>query len=81
VGKGGSVIDIRLTKWFHVKAPKVYPWPCKPDPKRTFELWPDDVLTRSADGTYVKHSGLCMLGFVIPDEDIVEVNEPVRLVG
>jgi hypothetical protein len=74
------MMDITFTKWVTVKASKAYPWPCQPLPDRTFEVHPGDVLTRHPDGTYTKHSGLGMLGLVIPDEDIVEMNESIRLV-
>ena len=38
-------------------------------PKHTdYPLLPGDVLTRSADGTYTKQTGLCVFGFRLTDE-------------
>lgn len=75
------MIDLTFKEWWTVKAIKVYPWPCQPEPKRTFELHPGDVLTKHPNGTVTKHSGLCMVGIVVPPEDLVKVEKPIRLVG
>lgn len=63
-----------------VKADKTYPWPCAPEPDRTIDLFDDDVLTKSEDGTYMKHTGLGCLHIVIPDEDLVPWGKPCELV-
>lgn len=33
----------------------------------TYPLLPGDVLTLSEDGTYVKHTGICVCGFLLTD--------------
>lgn len=61
-----------------VREDKVYPWPCEPQPNRTIQLFNDDILTRSKDGTFVKHTGICCAGIVIPESDIIEVKGDKR---
>jgi hypothetical protein len=35
---------------------------------RDYPLLPGDVLTLAEDGTYTKHTGLCVVGFTLSDE-------------
>lgn len=41
-----------------------------------YPLLPGDVLTRDPDGTYTKHTGIGMFGFVLSPEDVTAL-EPV----
>lgn len=66
-------------KHYRVKEDKAYPWPCKADPSRMFEIFTDDILTRMEDGTYMKHTGLGTFGHVIPESDLEEFSDPVDL--
>ena len=61
-----------------VKENKIYPWPCQSDPKRNIKIFTDDVLTRSPNGTFTKHTGVCCCGIIIPEYDIVEVKDDKR---
>ena len=47
-----------------------YPWPCGPHPDRVYELFDNDIFTKSKDGTYSKHTGLGTFGHVIPDDHL-----------
>lgn len=71
--------DYQVNGYWRVKADKVYPWPCKDLPDRTLEIFADDVLTKLADGTFVKHTGLMTLGHVIPDADVVHIESTANL--
>ena len=68
--------DFKVKNAVRVKVSKRYPWPWKNDPDRTLEIFgadkPEitDVLTKSEDGTYMKHTGVCCFGIAIPDEDV-----------
>lgn len=64
--------------YLRVKKDSIYPWPCKNEPDRTIQLFDDDVLSRNSDGSYTKHTGLCCIGIIIPDEDIIEVKGDKR---
>jgi len=64
---------------FHVKADSKYPWPCKPEPNRTINIYTDDVLTRGEDG-WTKHTGLCCVGIQIPETDVVPFGKTVGIV-
>lgn len=50
-----------------------------PDNSRRIELDADDVLTKSTDGTYMKHTGLGCFGIVLADEQVVPIGKPVKL--
>ena len=69
-----------LKTHYRVKEQRTYPWPCAPEPKRTLELFPFDVLTKAKDGSVTKHNGLCMTGIIVPECDLVEVQEPLSMV-
>ena len=47
-----------------------YPWPTDSNPKRTIQIFADDILTPSNDkpGTMMKHTGLGCFGIEIPAE-------------
>ena len=75
-GNIGSNCTYKLTHSFKVKQDKEYPI----GKRGAIFLYTDDVLTKNANGTFVKHTGVCRYGIHIPDEDIVEVTEPVHLV-
>jgi hypothetical protein len=49
-----------------------------------YPLLPGDVLTRSEDGTFVKHTGLCIAGFTLSAEQaarLVPVEGEIVLEG
>jgi len=72
---------MKINKWVSIKKKeKKYPWPCKSDSNRTITIFDDDVLTKSEDGTYMKHTGLCCFGIEIPDKDLIKHTNPIRLV-
>ena len=58
-----------------VKKDKIYPWPCKSEPDRTLPIFDDDILTRSSPGVFTKHTGICCLNILIPEEDIIDESE------
>ena len=47
-----------IKNYYVVRKHGKYPWPCNMDKKRTIELFPDDVLTKNPDGTFVRHTGI-----------------------
>ena len=57
-----------------------YPWPCDREPRRTLQIFADDILTMApADapppmepGTMTKHTGLGCFGIQIPREHLDE---------
>lgn len=54
------------------------PWPCKGEPDRTIDLYPDDVLTRQGDGRYFKQTGIGCFNIVLT-EDQIEPSEDRHL--
>jgi hypothetical protein len=42
-------------------------------------LHPDDVLTKSPDGTYMKHTGLGTFGHVLRDHQVEKIDSEVNL--
>lgn len=68
-----------IPPWYRVKEDKEYPWPCKPDPNRTIEIYTNDVLTKQPDGKYQKHTGLGCLNIPISDEDVILQDKPANL--
>lgn len=67
-----------------VKKAGDYPWPpSKPrdeeDKNRTIDLDTDDVLTKSPDGTYIVHTGLCCFGIVLRDDEVEPIEGDVKL--
>lgn len=72
--------DFEIPHWYKIKDErKEYPWPCKDVPNRTIAIYNDDVLTRSEDRTFMKHTGLGCFGIQIPDDDLIEQDEPAKL--
>ena len=69
-----------INKYYKVKRTKSYPWPCSEYPKRKLTIFPSDVLTKSTDGTYMKHTGLGTFGHVIPGSDLIFVDTDANLV-
>ncbi len=57
----------------------VVPWPCNSAPERTIELFGDDVLTKSEDGTWMKQTGLGCLGIVLRDDQVKPLEKDVYL--
>ena len=71
--------DFTIKNGFRPKAAGSYPWPCKDLPKRTIDLFTDDVLTKSEDGTWMKHTGLGCLRIVLTDEQVEPIGKPINL--
>ena len=71
--------DFTIKGGFRVKAEGTYPWPCKDEPNRVMDLYPWDVLTKSEDGTYMKHTGLGTLGHVLTDDQVEPIGRDVAL--
>jgi hypothetical protein len=65
-------------KYLKVKENKKYPWPYDGNPNRTIKLFTDDVLTKGPEGKYTKHTGICCCNIIIPEEDLIEVNNDKR---
>ena len=55
---------------FRIKQEGEYPWPWAGEPHRTIHLYLDDVLTKSEDGTYMKHTGLCCLSIRLKEDEV-----------
>lgn|GEM_PF-1952333 len=65
-----------LRRYYKIRhASKNYPWPCEVDPKRMITVTKNDILSKMNDGTIIKHSQPGCSGILIPDEDLVELNE------
>ncbi len=66
--------DFTIKNGVRVKKDGKYPWPAlrcvPPEPDRTIYLYTDDVLTRSEDGTYMKHTGLGCFNIVLRDDEV-----------
>jgi len=72
--------DFKINKWYRIKhKEKKYPWPCKSQRGRTITLYDDDVLTKSEDGTFMKHTGLGCFNIEIPEEDLIEQCKAAKL--
>lgn len=69
----------KLSGYWRLKEPGVYPWPCEPLPDRTIELFADDVFTRAPDGSFTKHTGLMTLNHQIPLEKMEYVEADANL--
>ena len=55
-----------VTDAYAPKRKMVGVWPNDPG----YWIDPYDVLTKNVDGTWTKHTGLCITNLVIPDEDM-----------
>lgn len=71
--------NFTIKNGFRVKVRGIYPWPCADLPDRTLELFEDDVLTKQADGTYMKHTGLGTFGHVLKDDEVEPIGEEKHL--
>lgn len=69
-----------ISSWYKIKHEKrQYPWPCESDRNRLITIRNDDVLTKSKDGTFMKHTGLGCFGITIPDDDLIKQDESINL--
>lgn len=64
---------------YRLKKDGVYPWPWKGDPDRTMELYTSDIFCVDEKGVIYKQTGLGTFGHLIPFDDLVEHEGPVRL--
>lgn len=69
----------KIEKYYQVKVEGEYPWACISSPNRTIKLYTDDVLTKSEDGTYMKHTGLGCFGIVLKDDEVVFCDKTAHL--
>ena len=69
-----------LKKFYRVKEQKTYPWPCRTDQHRVVELFPVDILSKHPNGTVTKQSGFCMTNIQVPEDDLIEFNEPITMI-
>jgi len=46
---------------------------------KTWDVYHDDLFTKNKDGALVKHTGLCVLGIQIPDEDLEFIDKEATL--
>ncbi len=47
----------------------------------SLEFFTDDIFTKSEDGTYTVHTGICMFGIEINSEDLEYCEGIAKLVG
>jgi len=72
--------DFTIKSWYKIKhKEKEYPWPCEGKPDRMITLLDDDVLTKSDDGKFTIHTGMCCVGIIIPKEDLIKQDKPANL--
>ena len=71
--------DFRIKGGFYPKKTGTYPWPCASEPERTIDLLEDDVLTKSDDGKYTVHTGICCFGIVLKDDEVKPIDDEVKL--
>lgn len=71
--------DFTIKNGFRVKRDGIYPWPCKPEPNRTMQLFTSDVLTKQPDGRYMKHTGLGTFGHVLKDDEVEPIGKDMAL--
>lgn len=64
---------------FHPIKEGDYPWPCDLIPERTIRLYEDDVLTKTNNGKYFKHTGLGCAGIVLTDDQVAPFGKDVDL--
>lgn len=57
-----------------------YPWPCDSDKDRTIQIFDDDVMTKSPNGKYTMHTGICKLNIIIPDDHLTLWEKEPKLV-
>jgi hypothetical protein len=62
---------------------KEYPWPCKDNPKRTVDIYNDDILVINSEEngicSVIKHTGLAAIGILIPKDDLKEYHDTIQL--
>ena len=69
-----------VTKYYVVRKNGEYPWPCLRDKKRTIELFTHDVLTKSGDGTFFKHTGMGCYGIILKPNQIKKSSNVAKLI-
>ena len=69
-----------IKNYYKVKKNGEYPAPCPADKFRMWPLYTDDILTKNPDGTFVKHTGLCIYGIVLKKNEVVKVKKTANLV-
>ena len=63
-----------------VKKEGEYPWPWSGDENRKIMLYEDDVLTKSENGKYMKHTGVGCFDIILEDNEVEPIGKPVKLV-
>ncbi|MCD4829679.1 MAG: hypothetical protein K8R90_09665 [Candidatus Cloacimonetes bacterium] len=68
----------RFRSYYKIKSTsKEYPWPCKLDQDRTITITRNDILSKTVDGGIIKHSQPGCFGIMIPDCDLIELEEAI----
>jgi len=68
----------QFRSYYKIKhASKEYPWPCQLDQNRTITITRNDILSKTVDGTIIKHSQPGCFGILIPDSDLVVLDEAI----
>lgn len=62
--------NFKVTGYYTVKKDGKYPWPCKPDPDRLFNLYTDDILCKMDNGEYSKQTGLGTFGHLLTEDEV-----------
>jgi hypothetical protein len=63
--------SFQVTGYYTVKKDGKYPWPCKADTNRLFNLYTDDIFCKMPDGNYSKQTGLGTFGHVLTDDEVI----------
>ncbi|MCD4830000.1 MAG: hypothetical protein K8R90_11275 [Candidatus Cloacimonetes bacterium] len=68
----------QFRSYYKIKyASKEYPWPCRLDQERTITVTRNDILSKTVDGGIIKHSQPGCFGIMIPDNDLIELDEAI----
>lgn len=65
--------QLRNAVRYKVKKEMIVKWPCDTQPNRCVKLYPDDILAKKEDGTYIRETGLGIFGIVIDDNDVEQI--------
>lgn len=77
----GYTFTIDATEAIRIKVAGHYPWPASNGTlaDRTIEIDRDDVLTKSEDGTYMRHTGLGCFHIVLTPDQVEPWGQDKRL--
>jgi hypothetical protein len=72
--------NYKITNYYKVKKEGIYPRPIPANPDETLQLFTDDILTKNRNGTYTCHTGVCMLGIKLKEDEVELIKETAHLV-